>query len=203
MTEELKPAKEPKKKTSKELMEANLDDLTMEELERRAAVIKILEAEANAQDVKDRLDERKNKREMVKDKFESRGREIKKTASDQVMAQNLCSHRKGGRGDAPGGLSKGTSEYYALIKHQLPTQEWWLRCQRCGETFKPAYRENFPTGTEGQADFEKADAKYKWALGANTDNSPSSSVLFKWGSPDANVSADKFVKDVMKDTTLR
>ena len=199
MSDEIKPVQDPKlprKKTAKELIDASIDDLSIEELERRTAVIKAAQAEADLQDVKDRLDERKNKREMIKDRFLSRGKELQKTAVDQKKHQDNCSHRKGGRGlDA---LQKGgTASDYAVIRHLLPWNEWYQRCQRCGKTWKPPHRVDYADTPAGQAEFDAAKVEYKDALSWNTDNIPSTGITFTHS--DGGVWAHEMIKD----TTLR
>lgn len=206
MSDEVKPVVPEvklKKKTAQELMNANLDELTNEELERRAALVRASKEEADLQDIKERLADRDNKRTMKAEGFRSRGRELRKTEIDQKRHQDNCSHRKGGRGlDA---IQKGgNASDYAVIRHLLPTNEWWQRCQRCGKTWRPPHVEDFKTETpEGREAFESAKRVYAEALAWPTDNIPSTGITFQHHSEDGDVSARKFVHDVMKDSTLR
>jgi hypothetical protein len=198
MTDEVK-----KKKTVQELMQAPLDELTTEEIERRVVLLKAQEAELNAQDLKDRVDERKNKRQMISEQFRARGRELKQTLRAQETHQNNCSHRKGGRGLEA--IQKGgTASDYAVIRHLLPNNEWWQRCQRCGKTWRPPNREEYDLEIQSEREaFETAQKAYKDAMSWPSDNIPSTGITFQHHSEDGDVSARKFVYEIMKDTTLR
>jgi hypothetical protein len=200
MSDEQKTVKEPKiKKTSQELLSANLDDLSNEELDRRAAVIRAQKEEADLQDITERLADRKNKRDMRSNEFYSRGREINKTFRDQAAVQSSCQHKKGGRGNIPGGFLRGNDVNYSVIKHTLPTNQKIVICTRCGKRWPPVSQADFNMKTaEGQDAYKDARAKYQWALDLNTDNSESSSITFQHTSEDNNATAQKFVHDVMK-----
>lgn len=200
--ESVKETKEAKKSV-KELINADLQSLTKEEIETRIMYIKALAEEAKLEDTKNNLDDRRNKIEMKREKLLANGRELVKTARDQELVQKSCAHRKGGRGGVPGGLLKGTDVNYSVIKHVLPINQMWIRCTRCGKTWKPVYREDFAVGDEGTIAFEKAKNDYNWAVDANTDNQTSSSITFTHSSDDDNKSAKKFVHDTMRDVTLR
>lgn len=190
-------------KTSQELINAKLDDLTNAELERRTAIVRASKEEADLQDIKERLADRDNKRTMKAESFLSRGRELRKTERDQSLHQSKCSHRKGGRG-LEAIQTGGNDSDYAVIRHLLPTNEWWQRCQRCGKTWRPAHAEDFQLDTQtGRDAFEAAKKVYAEALSWPTDNIPSTGITFQHHSEDADVSARKFVHDTMKGTTLR
>lgn len=199
MSDEQKPVKESKKKTGQELLAAHLDDLTNEELDRRAALIRAQKEEADLQDITERLADRKNKRNMKTNEFYSRGRELNKTVRDQEQIQNACQHKKGGRGNIPGGFLRGNDVNYSVIKHTLPTNQKIVLCTRCGKRWPPVSPLDFDLKSpEGKAAYDKARADYQWALDLNTDNSESSSITFQHTSDDNNVSAQKFVHDVMQ-----
>jgi hypothetical protein len=195
--------KEPKKKTATELINSKLEDLTKEEVELRITYIRAMAEEAKLEDTKNNLDDRKNKISMRMEKLRANGRELAKTARDQELVQKTCVHRKGGRGGVPGGLLKGTDVNHSLIKHTLPQNEIWVRCTRCGRTWKNVFREYYPVGEEGDAQFLADKEAYKWAIEANTDNQPSSSITFTHTSADDNKSAKAFVRETMKDVNLR
>ncbi len=203
MSDIKEPVKEPAKKTASELINSKLEDLNKDEIELRITYIRAMAEEAKLEDTKNNLDDRRNKMNMRREKLIANGRELTKTARDQKMVQDTCVHRKGGRGGVPGGLLKGTDVNHSLLKHLLPTNELWIRCTRCGKTWKPVFREDYAAGPEGEAFFLAAKEAYKWAVEANTDNQPSSSITFAWASEDDNKSAKKFVHDVMHDVTLR
>jgi len=77
-----------------------------------------------------------------------------------------------------------SSQWYAVIKHQHINQDLWVRCQRCGKTWKPPIRASYPTDRE----FYRAVDEYEWACKLPTNNVTSRSVLCKFrlaGSVDA------------------
>jgi hypothetical protein len=196
MTDELKP----KRKTGKELLDYppdRFDELTNEELERRTAILKAQQAEADLQDVKDRLDDRKTKRTTREESFKSRGRELTSTKRSQEKHQSQCSHRKGGRGLEA--LQKGgTASDFAVIKHLMPWNEWYLRCQRCGKTWKPPHKDDYQMDTpEGKEAFEATLKEYREAMAFPSDNSPSSGITFQWDD------GGKFVHENVKEVNLR
>jgi uncharacterized small protein (DUF1192 family) len=198
MTDEVK-----KKKTVHELMNTPLDELTTDEIERRVVLLKAQEAELNAQDLKDRVDERKNKRQMISEQFRARGRELKQTLKAQETHQNNCSHRKGGRGLEA--IQKGgTASDFAVIRHLLPNSQWWQRCQRCGKTWRPPNELDFDLkDSVERTAFDAAKKEYQEALSWPTDNIPSTGITFQHHSEDNDVSAREFTHEVWKNTTLR
>ncbi len=205
MTDEVKKTKdvEVKPKTKAELMAAAPETLTKEERELRLFCIKEDNELANLQDTKERLAERENKRTMRFEGYKSKGRELKKMVSDQAVQQANCSHRKGGRGLEA--LQRGgTGSDYAVIRHLLPTNEIWQRCQRCGKTWRPPNQLDYAMETsEGRSAFDAAQREYREALSWPTDNIMSTGITFQHHSEDNDVRAKQFVHDIMKDTNLR
>ena len=130
------------KMSKRELLDADPETLTNDELIRRATFIELEAKEANLEFTRNQNSKFKMEQQQVKDQFKSRGRELNKTARDHEIQQRNCSHRKGGRGvDAL--LKGGNASDYAVIRHLLPNNEWWQRCQRCGKTWKPPHEEDF------------------------------------------------------------
>ena len=199
MTDEVKA----KQKTKAQLLAADVDSLTTEELERRKLFITLDKEEADSQDIRERLAERDNKRTMRFEGYKSKGRELKKMVADQTVQQANCSHRKGGRGLEA--LQRGgTDSDYAVIRHLLPTNEIWQRCQRCGKTWRPPNQLDYAMdASEGRLAFESDMRAYKEAIGWPTDNMMSTGITFQHHSEDNDVRAKQFVHDVMKDTNLR
>lgn len=204
MSNDPKLVNEPKPLTGDQLLAAKLDDLTNEQLDRRAALIRARKEEADFQDISERLADRQNKRNTKSQEYESRGRELIKTGRDQAAVQNACQHKKGGRGNIPGGFLRGNDVNYSVIKHTLPTNQMYIRCTRCGRTWKPVSQFDYDMkSAEGKSAYEAAKVEYQRAVDFNTDNIESSSITFQHTSDDNNVTAQKFVHDVMKNVTLR
>ena len=196
-------ADEVKKKTKKELLESDPDTLTADELLKRAAFIELESKEAQLELTRHQNAQFKMKQQEIKDKYKSRGRELNKTLRDQDIQQSHCSHRKAGRG-AEAMINGGNSSDYAVIKHLLPTNQWYIRCLRCGKTWRPPFEIEFDMDTAaGKAAFEAAKIEYQTALAFPTDNISSTGITFQFKSDDANASATTFIQETMKDVNLR
>jgi len=194
---------ETKQKSKHELLDADPETLTNEELVRRATFIELEAKEANLEFTRNQNSKFKMEQQQTKDQFKSRGRELNKTARDHEIQQKNCSHRKGGRGvDAL--LKGGNASDYAVIRHLLPWNEWFQRCQRCGRTWKPPHEEDFDMKTStGRDAFAAAKKEYQEALAWPTDNIPSTGITFQHHSEDGDQSAKKFVSEITKDINLR
>lgn len=98
----------------------------------------------------------KNKRQKI-DVAESHGRALKHQATCEHSRQKECNHLKGGTAEYitgkgfTGRVSQGSSpNEYAIIRHQFPWGDIWVRCIRCGKQWKPGNPEyedalKFPT----------------------------------------------------------
>lgn len=184
-------------KTKQELLDADEEFLTNDELARKLLLVeldqKVIQTKVlQHQNAKFNMTEQQNK-----DKFTSRGRELRKTDADQKKHQDGCSHRKGGR--SVEALQRGgNSADFAVIRHVLPNGELWQRCQRCGKTWRPPHTQDFDLKTEaGKALFEEAKRVYKDAISWPTDNIQSSGITFSWDD------GGELSHDVMKNTNLR
>lgn len=186
-----------KQKTKAELLAADVDTLTTDELNRRSLLIDIDHKELNRELVKSQTEQLRMKQAQNRDKFFSRGQELKKTSADQNKHQNQCSHRKGGR--SVEALQRGgNAADFAVIRHILPNAELWQRCQRCGKTWRPPHSQDFDMATaEGKAAFAEAKRAYQDAINWPTDNIMSSGITFSWDD------GGSLAHDVMKGTTLR
>lgn len=193
----------PKPKTKKEILEADPDTLTTDELNRKALFIDIEYKDFQRELTMRQTEQMKMKDAQNRDKFFSRGQELKKTEHDQKRHQDGCSHRKGGR--SVEALQRGgNSADFAVIRHRLPIGEVWQRCQRCGKTWRPPHKQDYDmTAVSGQQAFEEANRVYKEALSWPTDNIMSEGILFGHTSEDANKTAQNFLHEIMKGTTLR
>ena len=201
MSEQEQPVK---KLNDKQLMEAENSSLTNDQLQRKLMLIDIESRVSQAELTRHQTAQFKMKQAEQKDKFWSRGRELRNTEASQKKHQEGCSHRKGGRGIEA--LQRGGTDAsdHSLIKHLLPWNEWYIRCQRCGRTWKPTHAEDYDLTTpEGKAAFEQAKIDYKWAMDAPTNNSSSSGITFRHTSEDDNKTANKFVHESIKEVNLR
>jgi hypothetical protein len=180
--EEVKKAKQ-----TPEEMEA---EMRLLELENKR--LEVLEKKANLQDLRERLDERELKREARRQKAISNGIALKDTEERRNQQQERCSHKKGGSGFEA--LARGgTDSQYAVIKHKFHNGDIWVRCLRCGKTWKPPIKSKF----KSEADYAVAFADYRRAVEFDTRNVMSSSYLFQYSDGGA------YAREVMAPTTLR
>ena len=197
MPEDLKNVNEPKQKTKTQLLNADPDTLTTDELNRRAIFIDMDYKDLQRELTKRQTEQMRMKDAQNRDKFYSRGQELRKTSRDQEKHQDQCSHRKAGRGIEA--LQKGgNAADYAVIRHILPTNEMWQRCLRCGKTWRPPHTQDFDMkSASGAAAYEEAKRIYKEAISWPTDNQTSSGITFNWDD------GGEFAHEIMKGTTLR
>lgn len=89
---------------------------------------------------------------VTQDEFHRRGEWLKQLEDERKAKQDRCNHLKGGYIDLKKGTwpEQGHGVDYAIIKHQFPWGDVWVRCIRCGKTWKPGMEDykqalNFPT----------------------------------------------------------
>lgn len=195
MAEEIK-----KPKTKRELIECDPDTLTNDELDRRAKFIEIEAREASLEMTRRQNAQFQMKDQEVKDRYTSRGRELKKTSRDNELQQSACNHRKGRKNSS----ITGQSSMYSIIQHTFPWGETMITCSHCHKTWRPPFKASYDlTKPEGQLAYQQAQLAYDTAMSWPTDNSPSGSHQFAFKSDDQNVSAEQFVHDVTANITLR
>jgi hypothetical protein len=169
-------------------MEAEIKSL---ELEERRLAVKF--AKANLEDMQERLDERQIKRENVRQTSVTNGATIKQTNAIDAANQTRCNHRKGGN-EASGYIGgQGDSSQYAVIKHTFGNGDQWIRCQRCGKTWKPPVESEHAT----KESYAAALGAYKVAINFPTQNKNSSSVVFQFSD------GGEYYREVTKGANLR
>lgn len=175
------------------------------------AEIKALELEAKRLeliDLKERIDERKMKRENKDSRSKMNGTVLTQNAAQLKAAQARCNHKKGGNGAEGIIQGQGDDPQHAVLKHQFGNGDIWVRCLRCGKTWKPPIEEEYyfnengvsvapADGTFDQAQFDKTLREYNEAVGFQTRNVMSGSIQYRFGD------GGKIFRKVMKDTTLR
>lgn len=144
-------------------------ELELKKLERR-------EKEANLQDLEERLAERELKRETKRQRSITNGETLKQLARGDEAAQKRCNHKKGGNG-ANGVIGgQGDDSQYAVLKHIFANGDMWIRCLRCGKSWKPPINTFYKT-TEL---YLKAVAEYEAAVNFQTRNTTSGSIQFRF-----------------------
>lgn len=162
--------------TKKLLLETAKFDLENQQLTLRTK-------RAEAQDIEERLAERELKRETNRQKALTNGQTLKQIESNEKAHQKKCNHRKGGNGAAGVVGGKGDSTDYAVIKHTFAHGDTWVRCQRCGKTWKPPVKSQYTNSETSKFDdygFESAMRIYENALEFQTKNITSAGVPFRF-----------------------
>ena len=177
------------------LLEIQAKKLEMAEKEAalQARLLEIKERTANIEDIEERLAERKLKRETGMQNAHTNGATLKQIQSNEAKIQKRCNHRKGGKGAEGVVAGRGNAPEYAFLPHQMADGALWIRCLRCGKTWKPVLRKWFAN----DADYLAAKTDYEWAINANTNNTMSTSYQFKWGDN------GEYYKDITRYTTFR
>ena len=169
-------------------MEAEILQLTLEEKR-----LEVRFKEANLQDMDERLKERELKREDKRQKSLTNGQTLKTLAENTRQAQSRCNHHKGGDG-AEGVISgRGNSSQFAVLKHKFANGDFWVRCLRCGKTWKPPVKSEHKTDIS----YNAAMVEYKVALEFPTQNKPSAGVVFGFSD------GGEFYREVTKNANLQ
>jgi len=168
-------------------------EIEAKELEITAKKLEILEKQANLQDLQERLAERELKRETKRQRCVTNGATLKSLAANEAAAQTRCNHKKGGNGANGVVGGKGDSPDYAVLQHTFANGDMWVRCLRCGKTWKPPLRDIYDTTEAYLADV----ASYQAAINFQTKNTPSSSCQFRFSDNGA------YYREVTRDATLR
>lgn len=172
----------------------------VQSIEEMELEIKKLELEAKQLEVaerRDQVNDRKIKRENKESEARTKGQALKSISESEVQSQKRCSHKKGGNG-LMALVKGGNDQQYAVIKHTFHNGDTWIRCQRCGKTWKPPVESSYTfEGVFNKAAFDKAIVEYERALEFDTRNTPSGGVMFKYSD------GGQFARETMSNTTLR
>lgn len=171
-----------------EAMQAELIALELE-----SKRLEIAEKNLNLEDLQNRIDERKLKRETVRQVSVTNGISLKAIKDDELKAQKRCNHHKGGNGVSGIIGGQGDSLDYAVIKHVFLNGDTWVRCLRCGKTWKPPIKADYKT----EDAYNLAQMQYEQAKEFSTKNSTSSSYQFRYSDN------GEYFRETMRNTTLR
>ena len=148
--------------------------LETQKLELEAKKLEVLEKQANLQDLQERLAERELRRETKRQRSVTNGATLKALAEADIASQKRCTHRKGGDGANAVIGGQGQDQQYAVLKHIFANGDMWVRCLRCGKTWKPPLRMQY----NSDADYDTAVREYGEAIHFHTRNVTSKSVIF-------------------------
>jgi len=188
MNEEQKPVLKTVEEIARASAAADLQLKELELLEKQALIADLKhraemrdlerqEKEASLIDLKERLDERMLKRRTREATFRGHGANLKQDLQNLRDKQKRCNHRKGGDG-AKGVLGgQGDDIQYAIARHQMGNGDIWVRCLRCGKTWKPPVKSAYLTDEA----YNVAMEQYEAALQFQTRNHTSGTHTFQWG----------------------
>jgi hypothetical protein len=103
--------------------------------------------------------------------------QLKRNAAIEQQAQEICVHKKGGRGKE--NWFNGNDSDYAVVKHILSHGPMIVVCQRCGKLWEPppvALRTGTP---EERREYKRLYVEYRAACEFPTDNETSGARLFE------------------------
>lgn len=158
------------------MMESKRLELEAKKFEFESQQLTLQSKKAELQDLQERLAERELKRENNRQKAVTNGQTLQQIDKNEKANQKRCNHKKGGNGAAGVIGGKGDSPDYAVIKHTFAHGDTWIRCQRCGKTWKPPVKKDY-LSDEG---YETALRIYEIALEFQTKNVTSSGVAFRF-----------------------
>jgi hypothetical protein len=170
------PSLEPVKTAKQAQLEAMGAEIKALELEEKQLAVKF--QKANLVDMEERLAERELKRESRRQDAQSKGAALSVKAKNEATQQSNCNHKKGGNGAQGVVGGQGDDSQYAVLKHTFANGDTWVRCLRCGKTWKPPVKSDFKGDQSGYDDAMKT---YKEALNFQTRNVPSKGIVFSYG----------------------
>lgn len=170
-------------------LENALRDAEIKAAELEEAELRIKERRLNMRDLKNRLDEREITDLQKQQNRASQGQTFAQDEHNDKIKQKICTHKKGGlvsQRDLRALSTGGNSDQYAVVMHQMINSDIWVRCLRCGKTWKPPVEADFyfrdgkvVAPQDGKFDseaFDKACREYQEALSFPTRNIMSGSV---------------------------
>ena len=180
-------------KPKKEISDLEATKAEILKLDLQAKQLELLERKANLQDLEERLAERELKRETKRQRSITNGATLTSLAEADRSMQKRCTHRKGGEGAAAVIGGQGQAGQYAVLKHTFANGDMWVRCLRCGKTWKPPIREDYPD----EASYLAVEVEYRTAVNFQTLNVPSIACQFRFSDN------GKYYREVTRHTTLR
>ena len=168
------------------------------DLDTKLKNLEIRKAEAELQDLEERLAERELKRELKRQQSKVNGQTLKQLNENDSAVQTRCNHKKGGQG-ADGVIGgQGDDPQYAVLKHRMVNGDVWVRCLRCGKTWKPPVKSDFTKdGKFDAAGYEAATRVYAEAVAFGTRNQTSGSIPFQFSD------GGEHFREVTKNVNLR
>lgn len=160
--------------------------------------LQMRKAEAELQDLEERLAEREMRRENKRQKSVTNGTTLRQIKESEEKAQIRCNHKKGGNG-AEGIIGgQGDDPQYSVIKHRMGNGDVWVRCLRCAKTWKPPLESEFTVkGKFDSESYQLAVKEYQEAVAFQTRNQMSGSIQYRYSD------GGKYFREQTENTTLR
>ena len=179
----------------KEIPSTEVEALKAESLhlEIEAKKLELLERKANLQDLEERLAERELQREVRRQRNKTNGATLRALQEADNAAQKRCTHKKGGDGAAAVVGGQGQSGQYAVLKHTFANGDMWVRCLRCGKTWKPPLEDDYVS----KEAYMVAETEYRNAVNFTTLNVPSGACQFRFSDN------GKYYREITRNSTLR
>jgi len=199
----LVPANTPLPMSDQDLLYADTDSLTTEQLERRLRILDLKIREASYKSALRGLHVDENKEKDKEAAYKDRGRAIADKDNAQKQAQERCTHRKGGNGLDGVVSGQGDDAQFSVIKHRMLWGDVWVHCTRCGRDWKPPLkRDHTANGKFNETSYQIAYKEYQQALAFPTRNQMSSSGQFQFTPTQPGVDAKETIRELMNDSTL-
>jgi hypothetical protein len=157
---EEKPEKVKRRLTEKELLAADIDDLTTDELQRRLTVVSLrtqmMAMQKTQQEVHDWEIRQRDKLVQQAAKIQSVKDQMAKIEADQ----RACRHLTGGTGAA--GWTNGDGLIYgaSTSPQELPTGERYFLCWRCAKEFRLPSKRAVINGEMTYAEYLRQEQEY-------------------------------------------
>ena len=168
-------------------------ELEAQQLKNQILALEVKEKMANLQDLEERLAERELKRETRRQVSKTNGATLKDQNRIAEGREARCNHKKGGNGLAGIKNGQGDDSQYAVLKHTFANGDMWIRCLRCGKTWKPPVHRAY----KSEEEYKAAWVMYELAKNFQTRNTPSSSYLFRYSDN------GEYYREVTESTNLR
>lgn len=150
---------------------------TTSSIEAQLAALELEQKQLQLEIMRDQVAAIKSKKAAIAEQNRIKIMSTQQFLAQRKATQEHCNHRKGGANAQAVIQGEGDSDKYAVVKHKLPNNRWWVICQRCLKEWHPAN----PWNIEG-GELQPLPATPGWeeAIRFNTDNTPSESSIFQF-----------------------
>ena len=148
-----------KRMTYQELMAAEPDDLSVEDLQRRINLTALKKAEREVEMVENQNVDYQDKKAEKKRVADGKTIIIADENARIERERSICKHKTGGKG-LPGFYNGDGKQGYAVATQQLPTGEKYFLCFRCQNEWHLPSKRAVLKGELSLKDYRKLEAEY-------------------------------------------